>query len=114
MNLLVIMIYVFSLVFRSAKSGKFECSVMSLSVLLDYRPEDNKEHMFEVSLFAESFNEMLMRDFGFTIYKKVHRAAKQKEAEQKRKEEKERQEAAAAAAAAAAAQVRNFVYNITL
>ena len=24
-----------------------------------------------MSLFAESFNEMLMRDFGFTIYKKL-------------------------------------------
>jgi len=31
----------------TAKSGRFECSVMSLSVLLDYRPEDNKEHSFE-------------------------------------------------------------------
>lgn len=41
---------------------------MSLSVLLDYRPEDTKEHSFEVSLFAELFNEMLMRDFGFRIY----------------------------------------------
>lgn len=27
---------------RSAKSGKFDCTVMSLSVLLDYRPEDTK------------------------------------------------------------------------
>ena len=27
---------------RTAKSGKFDCTVMSLSVLLDYRPEDNK------------------------------------------------------------------------
>lgn len=42
---------------------------MSLSILLDYRPEDSKEHSFEVSLFAELFNEMLMRDFGFNIYK---------------------------------------------
>ena len=32
----------------TAKSGKFDCTVMSLSVLLDYRPEDNKEHSFEV------------------------------------------------------------------
>ena len=32
----------------TAKSGKFDCSVMTLSVLLDYRPEDNKEHSFEV------------------------------------------------------------------
>lgn len=56
---------------KTAKSGKFDCSVMSLSVLLDYRPEDTKEHMFEVSLFAELFNEMLTRDFGFNILKAV-------------------------------------------
>ncbi|XP_063526615.1 cell division cycle and apoptosis regulator protein 1 isoform X3 [Pongo pygmaeus] len=31
----------------AAKSGKFDCSIMSLSVLLDYRLEDNKEHSFE-------------------------------------------------------------------
>lgn len=42
---------------------------MSLSILLDYRPDDTKKHSFEVSLFAELFNEMLMRDFGFNIYK---------------------------------------------
>lgn len=42
---------------------------MSLSILLDYRPDDTKKHCFEVSLFAELFNEMLMRDFGFNIYK---------------------------------------------
>ncbi|XP_023678342.1 cell division cycle and apoptosis regulator protein 1 [Paramormyrops kingsleyae] len=52
-----------------AKNGKFDCSIMSLSVLLDYRLEDNKEHSFEVSLFAELFNEMLQRDFGYRIYK---------------------------------------------
>lgn len=33
-----------------AKTGKFDCAVMSLSVLLDYRPDDNKEHTFEVSI----------------------------------------------------------------
>lgn len=33
----------------TAKSGKFDCSIMTLSLLLDYRPEDNKEHSFEVS-----------------------------------------------------------------
>jgi len=33
----------------TAKAGRFDCSVVSLSVLLDYRPEDNKEHSFEVS-----------------------------------------------------------------
>lgn len=54
---------------RTAKGGRFYCNVMSLSIMLDYRPEDTKEHTFEVSLFAELFNEMLMRDFGFNIYK---------------------------------------------
>lgn len=53
----------------AAKNGKFDCSIMSLSVLLDYRLEDNKEHSFEVSLFAELFNEMLQRDFGYRIYR---------------------------------------------
>lgn len=57
---------------RTAKSGKFDCTIMSLSLLLDYRPEDTKEHSFEVSLFAELFNEMLMRDFAFIIYKAIH------------------------------------------
>ncbi len=36
----------------AAKAGKFDCTVMSLSVLLDYRPEDNKEHSFEVRFFV--------------------------------------------------------------
>ena len=30
-----------------AKSGKFDCSVVTLSSLLDYRPDDNKEATFE-------------------------------------------------------------------
>lgn len=38
----------------AAKSGKFDCSVMSLSVLLDYRLEDNKEHSFEVRQHTHS------------------------------------------------------------
>ncbi len=37
----------------AAKNGKFDCSIMSLSVLLDYRLEDNKEHSFEVRITAE-------------------------------------------------------------
>lgn len=36
----------------TAKSGKFDCTTMSLSVLLDYRPDDNKEHTFEVSRYV--------------------------------------------------------------
>lgn len=71
---------------RTAKSGKFDCAVMSLSVLLDYRPEDSKEHSFEVSLFAELFNEMLTRDFGFNIYKALHLLPAKKEEDKKEKE----------------------------
>lgn len=76
---------------KTAKSGKFDCTVMSLSVLLDYRPEDTKEHSFEVSLFAELFNEMLMRDFGFCIYRSLSilpEKPKEKE-EDKKKDKKE-------------------------
>ena len=36
----------------TAKSGKFDCTSMSLSLLLDYRPEDNKEHSFEVRIIV--------------------------------------------------------------
>ncbi|XP_011161099.1 cell division cycle and apoptosis regulator protein 1 isoform X1 [Solenopsis invicta] len=74
---------------RMAKSGKFDCTVMSLSVLLDYRPEDTKEHSFEVSLFAELFNEMLMRDFGFRIYRSLSSLPeKTKEKDEDKKKDK--------------------------
>uniref|UniRef100_W5K1E6 Cell division cycle and apoptosis regulator protein 1 n=1 Tax=Astyanax mexicanus TaxID=7994 RepID=W5K1E6_ASTMX len=75
----------------AAKNGKFDCSIMSLSVLLDYRLEDNKEHSFEVSLFAELFNEMLQRDFGFRIYKAL--ASLPSKDERKEKKEKAKKEA---------------------
>ncbi|XP_055503293.1 cell division cycle and apoptosis regulator protein 1 isoform X2 [Leucoraja erinacea] len=74
----------------TAKGGKFDCSVMSLSVLLDYRLEDNKEHSFEVSLFAELFNEMLQRDFGYRIYKAL--VALPAVDDKKEKEKKERKD----------------------
>uniref|UniRef100_A0A3Q2E5J6 Cell division cycle and apoptosis regulator protein 1 n=1 Tax=Cyprinodon variegatus TaxID=28743 RepID=A0A3Q2E5J6_CYPVA len=78
----------------AAKSGKFDCSVMSLSVLLDYRLEDNKEHSFEVSLFAELFNEMLQRDFGYRIYKALASLpSKDEKKEKKAKKEGEKKEA---------------------
>jgi LAIKA domain len=77
---------------RAAKSGKFDCTVMSLSLLLDYRPEDTKEHSFEVSLFAELFNEMLMRDFGFNVYKALSllpdKVKEEKKDDDKKKDEK--------------------------
>jgi len=71
-----------------AKSGKFDCRVESLSVLLDYRTEDNKEGTFEVSLFAELFNEMFIRDSAFKLYKAIHNAhEKPKEKKEDKKEE---------------------------
>merc|ERR1719471_1515058 len=70
-----------------AKSGKFDCRVESLSVLLDYRTDDNKEGTFEVSLFAELFNEMMTRDSAFKIYEALANAA-EKPKEDKKKEEK--------------------------
>ncbi|XP_025837375.1 cell division cycle and apoptosis regulator protein 1 [Agrilus planipennis] len=84
---------------RLAKSGKFDCTVMSLSLLLDYRPEDTKEHTFEVSLFAELFNEMLMRDFGFNIYRvlwelpeKLKEKEKEKDEKKKKKDEEKKKD----------------------
>lgn len=56
----------------TARKGDFSCSLMSLSILLDYRPVDTTKHCFELSVFAEQFNEMLMRDFGYNIYKAVY------------------------------------------
>ncbi len=53
----------------TAREGKLELELVTLSTLLDYRKDDTKESIFEVSLFAESFNEMIMRDFAFNIYK---------------------------------------------
>nr|XP_033796665.1 cell division cycle and apoptosis regulator protein 1 isoform X3 [Geotrypetes seraphini] len=81
----------------TAKNGKFDCSIMSLSVLLDYRLEDNKEHSFEVSLFAELFNEMLQRDFGVKIYRALialpeKEDKKEKEKKIKKEEKKEKKE----------------------
>ena len=50
----------------TAKSGKFDCTVMSLSVLLDYRPEDNKEHSFEVNQGTVKVKSRLDKGVVFT------------------------------------------------
>ncbi|XP_050306432.1 cell division cycle and apoptosis regulator protein 1-like [Anthonomus grandis grandis] len=78
---------------KTAKSGKFDCVSMSLSLLLDYRPDDAKEHAFEVYLFAELFNEMLMRDFGFNIFKALCQLPdKPKEEDRKKKDVDDKKE----------------------
>ena len=51
---------------------------------------------WQVSLFAESFNEMLMRDFGFSIYKKLHTIPDKKE--EPKKDKKDESEASSPAA----------------
>jgi len=40
----------------------------SLHHLLDYDEDDDDEATFEVILFGEAFNEMLMRNYASTIY----------------------------------------------
>ena len=54
---------------------------------MDYRTDDNKEGTFEVSLFAELFNEMMTRDSAFKIYEALVNAP-DKVKESKKKEEK--------------------------
>jgi len=70
-----------------AKSGKFDCRTESLSVLLDYRSEDNKEGTFEVSLFAELFNEMFIRDSAFKLYKAIQGAPEKVKEDKKEKKD---------------------------
>merc|ERR1712228_24740 len=72
-----------------AKSGKFDCRVESLSVLLDYRTEDNKEGTFEVSLVAELFNEMFIRDSAFKLYRGIVNASEKVKEDKKKEEKKE-------------------------
>ncbi|CAI4224435.1 unnamed protein product [Auanema sp. JU1783] len=71
---------------KTAKNGKFDCRVVSLHSLLEYRNDDNKESQFEVSLFAEAFKELLERLAAFKIYQSVVNAA-DRDAEKKRKDE---------------------------
>jgi len=74
----------------TAKGGRFDAATMSLSVLLDYTKEDNKEHSFEMSLFAEMFNEMLMRDFAFRIYRALEDAPPREDEKKKESGDKEK------------------------
>lgn len=56
---------------KNARAGRFECMLMTLETLLEYRSDDQKEHIFEISLFAEQMNEMLQRDAAFSIFKSL-------------------------------------------
>ncbi|CAD6194612.1 unnamed protein product [Caenorhabditis auriculariae] len=71
---------------KTAKQGKFDCKVISLNSMLEYRSEDNKESQFEVSLFAEAFREMVERLSAFGIYTALSVSA-DKEEEKKRRDD---------------------------
>lgn len=71
---------------KTAKSGKFDCKLLSLHSLLDYRQDDNKEASFEVFLFAEALKEALDRSNAFVVYHTISTAL-DREAEKKRRNE---------------------------
>ncbi|CAF4566124.1 unnamed protein product [Rotaria sp. Silwood1] len=56
-----------------AKGDKFDCRIVSLHYLLNYANKDTiKEKCFELYLFSEAFNEMLMRDYSYHIYRSLY------------------------------------------
>lgn len=66
---------------KTAKGGKFDCSLMSLAMLRNYDHGDSKEHSFEVYLFAELFSEMLLRDSAYNIFRAISALPERKEEE---------------------------------
>lgn len=80
---------------KTAKGGKFDCALMTLTMLLNYGQDDSKEHSFEVSLFAELFNEMLLRDSAFNIYRALYDLPERKEEDKAAAKGKEAKEEAA-------------------
>ena len=49
--------------------------------------DHQQEHTFEVSLFSELFNEMLMRDFGALVYRSVMNESLRKEKRDKKEDD---------------------------
>nr|CAD2172574.1 unnamed protein product [Meloidogyne enterolobii] len=71
---------------KTAKGGKFECKLMSIHSLLDYRQDDIKESSFEVFLFVEALREAIDRSNAFVVYHSVATCL-DREAEKKRRNE---------------------------
>ena len=79
---------------------QFKAKVLSLDGLLEYTKEDTKEKIFEVSLLAEVFRDMLLSRFGRTIYMALNDAVEKEKAmellakcdEEKQKEEVKKKE----------------------
>lgn len=62
------MCFVYYSEFVMTAGDRIRSATLSLDGLLDYDESDKEEATFELSLFAESFQEMLMRDYGLTIH----------------------------------------------
>ncbi|GAX85276.1 hypothetical protein CEUSTIGMA_g12695.t1, partial [Chlamydomonas eustigma] len=58
---------------RHTKDDKVRTVSISLHGLLDYDRDDSEEATVELSLFAELFQDMLAREFGFNIYQALVR-----------------------------------------
>lgn len=54
--------------FLLLSGDRIRSATLSLDGLLDYDESDKDEATFELSLFAESFQDMLMRDYGQIIF----------------------------------------------
>lgn len=90
---------------------QYKAKVLTLDGLLEYRRDDTKEKIFEVSLLAEVFKDMLLSRFAKTVYgammegvekakalellaqcdeERVEEEKKRREEEEKKKEEEEK------------------------
>src|SRR5690606_20847828 len=59
-------------------NANITCMTISLDGLLDYNEEDKLEKTFEVSLFAEAFQEMLHRYYGAIILEAIKKYVEEK------------------------------------
>ncbi|GJM98160.1 hypothetical protein PR202_ga15144 [Eleusine coracana subsp. coracana] len=77
---------------KRSKESKLRSASLSLDGLLDYTAKDIEESVFELSLFAESFSEMLQYRMGCVILsflEKLHRHYVIKRNQRKRQREEE-------------------------
>uniref|UniRef100_A0A0D9WR99 DBC1/CARP1 catalytically inactive NUDIX hydrolase domain-containing protein n=1 Tax=Leersia perrieri TaxID=77586 RepID=A0A0D9WR99_9ORYZ len=77
---------------KRSKDSKVRSTSLSLDGLLDYTANDLEESVFELSLFAESFSEMLQHKMGCVILsflEKLHRRYVTKRNQRKRQREED-------------------------
>eukprot|EP00252_Welwitschia_mirabilis_P001369 TRINITY_DN1124_c0_g1_i1.p1 TRINITY_DN1124_c0_g1~~TRINITY_DN1124_c0_g1_i1.p1 ORF type:complete len:793 (-),score=309.16 TRINITY_DN1124_c0_g1_i1:335-2713(-) len=86
----------FVLTTKSTKHGKMTSLTLSLDALLDYSEKERDEATFELSLFAETFQEMLQYQMGSRILESLEalrQAVTLKRANRKRPQNEEEKEA---------------------